>query len=291
MPFIAHPKLANRDRAAFTIVGQRKMDVLRQDFNELVANERTLAAKRRVARQHSTSRAALIALIGLIGSALLLVTLVVASIRSVARPVRRLSEAAQRLRAGEEVTVPESGSGELQALAASFNSMASELKRRERILENLSQVDALTGVANRRGFQIELPRALAAGNRNGWQTSLLMIDLDHFKAFNDEHGHLAGDALLRDAATNWLQELRISDTLARYGGEEFVVILPDCSLDSAFTIAERLRTAVPNGQSCSIGVASYMEGETPSDFTARADAALMSAKRHGRDRTHAVAAA
>jgi diguanylate cyclase (GGDEF)-like protein len=291
MPFIAYPRLEDRDRAAFTIVGQRRMNALRAQFNELVGTERSLAAQRRADSKSKTNRAVLIALIGLAGSSLVLIALVLAALRSVARPVRRLSEAAQRLRAGEAVTVPEEGAGEIKVLAASFNAMATELKQREQQLEGLSRIDPLTGVANRRAFEDELPRALAAAQRTQVPMSLLMIDLDRFKAYNDGRGHIAGDSFLKEVTARWQQELRLSDTLARFGGEEFAVILPNCTLDDAFGLAERLRRVVPDEQSCSIGVATCADTDSSSEFTARADAALMTAKRHGRDRTHAVATA
>ena len=291
MPFIAHPRLTNRDRAAFTIVGQRRMDALRAHFNELVATERRLAAHRRTDSKRKTSRAVLIALVGLAGSSVVLIALVLAALRSVARPVRRLSEAAQRLRAGEAVTVPEEGAGEIKTLAASFNAMATDLKRREQQLEGLSRIDPLTGVANRRAFEDELARAVATAQRTQVPMSLLMIDLDRFKAYNDGRGHIAGDTFLREVTARWQQELRLSDTLARFGGEEFAVILPNCTLDGAFSLAERLRRVVPDEQSCSIGVATCSRTDSSADFTARADSALMTAKRNGRDRTHAVATA
>ena len=291
MPFIAHPRLEDRDRAAFTIVGQRRMDALRAQFNELVATERSLAAQRRADSRSKTNRAVLIALIGLAGSSLVLIALVLTALRSVARPVRRLSEAAQRLRAGEAVTVPEEGAGEIKVLAASFNAMATELKQREQQLEGLSRIDPLTGVANRRAFEDELPRALSNAQRTMVPMSLLMIDLDRFKAYNDGRGHIAGDSFLKQVTARWQQELRLSDMLARFGGEEFAVILPNCTLDGAFGLAERLRRVVPDEQSCSIGVATCAPTDSSSEFTARADSALMTAKRHGRDRTHAVATA
>ena len=290
MPFIAHPRLARRDRTAFTIVGQRRMDTLRADFNRLVGIERTVAAQRRSDSNRRTHDAILIALVGLAGSTFVLIGLVWASLHLVARPVRRLSDAARRLTEGEALAVPEHGVGEIAQLAATFNRMSSELKRRELQLESLSRIDVLTGVSNRRGFEEELPRALAAALRTDVPMSLLMIDLDRFKEYNDGRGHIAGDNFLRHVTALWQEQLRLSDTLARYGGEEFAVILPNCTTDGAFGLAERLRSVMPDDQSCSIGVATACATDTPRDFTARADAALMTAKRHGRDRTHAVAA-
>ena len=110
-----------------------------------------------------------------------------------------------------------------------------------------------------------------------------MIDLDHFKRFNDEHGHPAGDRLLRDSADQWRDALRVTDFLARYGGEEFVVLLPDCSLADAQIVIERLRASTPAGQTCSAGIAVWERWESGEQLIARADGALYAAKGAGRD--------
>jgi len=115
-----------------------------------------------------------------------------------------------------------------------------------------------------------------------------MIDIDHFKQFNDLNGHAAGDRLLRSCALAWKSHLRPSDTLARYGGEEFAVLLPDCSLDDATSVLERLRKATPRGATASVGVAERTPGEAPADVLARADAALYLAKDTGRNRLRAA---
>jgi diguanylate cyclase (GGDEF)-like protein len=147
----------------------------------------------------------------------------------------------------------------------------------------LARTDSLTGVANRRAWDEELPRELARSARSGQPVSVALLDLDHFKAYNDEHGHQAGDRLLKAAAAAWESRLRKTDLLARYGGEEFAVLLPDCALDNAMEIAERLRTAQPEG-TCSIGVADWDGREDLSRLVARADRALYAAKAGGRDR-------
>jgi len=109
------------------------------------------------------------------------------------------------------------------------------------------------------------------------------IDLDNFKAFNDQHGHQAGDRLLKAAGAAWWANLRKADLLVRYGGEEFAVLLPDCGLDDAMAIAERLRTAQPEG-TCSIGVAEWVSNESVDELVRRADQALYAAKAGGRNR-------
>jgi diguanylate cyclase (GGDEF)-like protein len=150
----------------------------------------------------------------------------------------------------------------------------------------LARTDSLTGVANRRGWDEELPRELARAARSGQPMCVALLDLDHFKHYNDEHGHLAGDRLLKAAAAAWEHRLRKTDLLARYGGEEFAILLPDCDLGAAMEIAERLRTAQPEG-TCSIGVADWDGRQDGDALLARADRALYAAKAGGRDQCRA----
>ncbi|HET9435953.1 MAG TPA: diguanylate cyclase [Candidatus Limnocylindrales bacterium] len=152
-------------------------------------------------------------------------------------------------------------------------------------LEILARTDALTGLANRRGLEETLVAALAGSERTGEPLSVAMFDLDHFKRYNDERGHQAGDWLLRETAERWVAELRPADTLARYGGEEFIAILPACDAATAVAVADRLRALVPGGETTSAGVATWLPTETMSDLIARVDGALYRAKRRGRNRT------
>jgi diguanylate cyclase (GGDEF)-like protein len=152
-------------------------------------------------------------------------------------------------------------------------------------LEAVARTDDLTGLRNRRAWEEELPRELARAERDGGPLSVAMLDLDHFKRFNDDRGHQAGDRLLKQAAAAWGRRLRVIDVLARYGGEEFALALPGCGLEDALALVESLRSATPDGQTCSAGVASWDGREGPEDLLGRADRALYSAKRAGRDRT------
>jgi diguanylate cyclase len=154
-------------------------------------------------------------------------------------------------------------------------------------LEYLSRRDELTGLLNRRVLTEELERQLELSRLKQRPLSVVMLDMDHFKAYNDEHGHQAGDRLLRTAAAAWTAALRENDTIARYGGEEFVAILPDCTLEAGVAVAEQLRRALPAGVTCSAGVAALVNGASASDLIGRADRALYEAKRAGRDLTHA----
>jgi diguanylate cyclase len=152
-------------------------------------------------------------------------------------------------------------------------------------LRELARVDELTGLANRRAWAAELPRAMERSRRDGSPLSIAMIDLDHFKRFNDEFGHPAGDRLLKGASAAWRAALRQTDELVRYGGEEFAILLPGADCQEAASIIERLRPVTPAGQTFSAGIAKWDTLETSDELVARADQSLYRAKRHGRDRT------
>ena len=155
--------------------------------------------------------------------------------------------------------------------------------------KHAARVDALTMLPNRRGWDEELDRELARARRVQRPMCVAVIDLDHFKVFNDAHGHRAGDGLLRRAASSWKLAVRASDFIARYGGEEFAVLLPDCDLEEAITVIERLREVTPEGQTASAGVARWNRYESAEALIDRADFALYNAKRDGRDRVTAAA--
>jgi diguanylate cyclase (GGDEF)-like protein/PAS domain S-box-containing protein len=157
---------------------------------------------------------------------------------------------------------------------------------RERLLvevEALARSDALTGLPNRRTLEEQLPREMARALRAESDLCLALLDLDHFKAYNDTHGHLAGDEMLRRCAIAWDSELRGEDMIVRFGGEEFLVVLPDTRPDLAIEIVERLRAVTPPGQTCSAGIACWDLSESVEDLVDRADSALYRAKEAGRD--------
>ncbi|MFL5871204.1 MAG: diguanylate cyclase [Solirubrobacterales bacterium] len=155
-------------------------------------------------------------------------------------------------------------------------------------LQHMARTDDLTGLPNRRHWEEQLPRELSRAAREVQSVCVAMLDLDHFKDFNDRHGHQAGDRLLRTASAAWRQELRPYDILARYGGEEFSVILPGCGIDDGLRLVERLRAVTPEGESCSAGIAVWDGEEEAERLVGRADAALYGAKRAGRDRVVAA---
>ena len=151
-------------------------------------------------------------------------------------------------------------------------------------LAALARNDGLTGIANRRTWDHELSRACASARDDDQPLTVALLDLDHFKTFNDTNGHVMGDLVLKESAAAWQELLDGRGFVARYGGEEFTVLLPNTPLDAAEIILDRLRNAVSQGQTCSIGLARWDGFEDPDHLVARADEALYHAKRLGRNR-------
>jgi diguanylate cyclase (GGDEF)-like protein len=160
-----------------------------------------------------------------------------------------------------------------------------QVEAQSRQLRDLATIDELTGLPNRRAWSLDLPATMEHARIEETALAVAMIDLDHFKRFNDTYGHPAGDQLLRAAAINWRGHLRPVDRLARYGGEEFIVLLPVIDADDALVVLERLRVVTPSGQTFSAGVALWDRIESPAQLIARADRALYQAKTSGRNRS------
>ena len=161
-------------------------------------------------------------------------------------------------------------------------------------VKHLATVDALTGLSNRRTFEATLQREIARGIRTGAPLSLLLVDVDHFKRVNDQHGHPVGDEVLRHVGRVLATHGREEDLPARYGGEEFAVILPGCPPEEALGVAERLRVGIagcdaPVRVTASVGAASlHSNAGDAASLIQAADAALYEAKETGRDRTVAA---
>jgi diguanylate cyclase (GGDEF)-like protein/PAS domain S-box-containing protein len=150
-------------------------------------------------------------------------------------------------------------------------------------LQDIALTDELTRLPNRRRWHEDLEREMARARRSHNRLCVAMVDLDGFKAYNDTHGHQAGDELLQRTADAWLHVLRASDMLGRYGGDEFLLLLPDCPLEEALTVLDRVRTATPAELTCSIGLTSSVGDEDSDAVLGRADTALYEAKHRGRD--------
>lgn len=244
--------------------------------------------------------------------ALVIVTLVgFAATRQLLRPILLLSEGARRLSDGDlDVSLPVEGPDEIADLTGAFNEMAGRIRdgrrrleeardelartnesltRANEALEQLAITDALTGLFNRRHFQDSLDREIRRSVREHLPLTMVMIDLDHFKAFNDRYGHPAGDVELRRVSQQVLRAIRTTDSAFRYGGEELAVLLPGCPPQRALEVAEKIRDSVKSegehGTTISAGVACFPDDAHDADsLLGAADVALYSAKSAGRDR-------
>lgn len=161
--------------------------------------------------------------------------------------------------------------------------------------EQIANIDALTGAYNRRWLERIFERESTRSAFNKKPLCMLMLDVDHFKAYNDQHGHLAGDYALCLLAQTLSNQLRPKDSLTRYGGEEFIILLPEISIEEARNIGERLRQSLHHvssfhspigvlpGVTVSIGLAQMQPNDSLHSVIARADSALYQAKQQGRD--------
>ena len=185
----------------------------------------------------------------------------------------------------------------LEARLSASKKEITELRQNLEAVRSESLTDPLTALANRKYFDDALDKAIAQARANGEPLSLLMTDIDHFKAFNDNFGHLTGDQVLRLVATAAKQNVKGKDIAARYGGEEFAIVLPNTVLRSAITVADHIRRAVmtkelvrrSTGQhlgsvTISVGVATLQPSDTMQSLIQRADTCLYAAKRNGRNR-------
>jgi diguanylate cyclase (GGDEF)-like protein len=224
-------------------------------------------------------------------------------------PLTRLTDGAARVAGGDlSVAIPADPPREIGRLATMFNTMVTYLREaqeeltavnlalneRNVALETLSATDPLTGLHNRRRMRDALNAEVARHQRNGRPFSILMVDVDHFKKYNDTYGHPEGDGLLKKVGDILSSSLRTNDFAARYGGEEFLVLLPDQDQKGALEVAERIRQRISvetedaanqrKAVTASIGAATFPEaGRTANVLLSNADAALYRAKNSGRN--------
>src|SRR5919108_902203 len=158
---------------------------------------------------------------------------------------------------------------------------ANEIGRLVSRLEGLARTDPLTGIPNRRVWDEEVPSELERARRSGSPVCVAMLDLDHFKLYNDHNGHQAGDRVLKEVASAWQGAVRTTDLLARYGGEEFGLLLPACSTEDAIEVVKRVQQATPDDVTVSIGLASWDFRENATDLVRRADEAPYDAQAGG----------
>ncbi|QYF95126.1 sensor domain-containing diguanylate cyclase [Massilia sp. PAMC28688] len=170
------------------------------------------------------------------------------------------------------------------------------VNRFQRRLEKMATTDALTGLLNRQALTVLFRQSTLVSKRNGQPLSAILFDIDHFKSVNDRFGHLAGDSVIRQVAAIALEVVRESDLVTRWGGEEYLVLLGDCKLSKAITMAENLRRRVAEHDfglpgapviTISLGVAQHRDDESENAFFKRTDDALYGAKHGGRNYTNA----
>ena len=171
-----------------------------------------------------------------------------------------------------------------------------ELQRDLDLVRKEALTDGLTGLANRKAFDAEIRRFAEEAQNTGTGFTLALLDIDHFKSFNDNYGHQVGDQVLRLVARTLIEGVKGRDLASRFGGEEFAIILPDTEIPSGIRVADALRRAVAGKEvvnrnnneklgriTLSGGVAQYIPGERIDDLIARADAGLYTAKHNGRN--------
>ena len=237
--------------------------------------------------------AALLMLVGSMLFGLLSAVVVAVSLQyQVTRNIVNLTRVTNQFHAGNlDARIQIHSSHELGELGATFNEMAASVQRLNAELREQAIRDSLTGLYNRRYLDESLPRKLARSERDGTPTTLVMIDLDHFKEINDTHRHVVGDQLLRQLGHLLQLQSRTDDIACQFGGDEFIILLLDACLEQGAERAEAWRDAfatisvVYDGQSIcstlSTGVVEWIPGESPEDLFTHVDTALYSAKTWG----------
>ena len=209
----------------------------------------------------------------------------------IVRPLDGLTRGAAKVAAGDlEVDLPVAKGGEVAYLTEVFNDMVARLRSSRRELERLSVTDPLTGLNNRRRMMEVLEDEVRRSRRLDHTFAVLMADVDHFKQYNDQHGHPAGDEALKRVASVLREATRDVDFVARYGGEEFFVLMPELNAECAAEVAERIRARLAEEPlladevTVSFGVAEFpANGDSAETLISVADSVLYQAKKEGRD--------
>ncbi len=269
----------------------------------VVAEKERAKAYAQIVRLRNLTLALVVGLLLFIGLGAYLLSL------SMVRPLGQLTKGASKVAAGDlDVDLPVLSGNEVGYLTEVFNDMVArlrhgreqldaindKLRKKNKELHELSITDSLTGLYNRKHLMETLGKEVARSERHEHEFALLIIDIDHFKKYNDTYGHLAGDEVLSRLGSVFSESIRSCDYVARYGGEEFIVILPEIGPKEGVQAAERIRSRVaeesfgsdsePIVVTISVGVASYPKhGEDPEVIIKNADEALYKAKELGRD--------
>ncbi|MDX1458202.1 MAG: diguanylate cyclase [Marinobacter sp.] len=293
----APPIIQNNDEAQPLVRFERALDRLGADLGRLYADIQLANEQSHLQALAAVHRFDALAIAALLLSLLLGALGIWIINRSLIQSMNQLSEGAMRFADGDrhhhiEVRIPH----ELVGVADTFNAMRDTIISQQRELEAAALTDPLTGVHNRRYFDQALFQELRRAERFTSQFCLILLDIDHFKKFNDTYGHQQGDEVLKQVASLLQDAVRQVDVVCRYGGEEFVVIMPNCGLDQCRDAAERLRRVladlpIPLADDTMIAVTGSFGGAvypehaiTGEGLLRRADNAMYEAKRHGRNR-------
>lgn len=171
-----------------------------------------------------------------------------------------------------------------------------QLAKKNRDLATLSEIDPLTQLYNRRKIDLILAEALKTADPPHTQVALILLDIDHFKTYNDTYGHQVGDQIIQTVAEVLLQTARTNDSIGRWGGEEFILVCRETDIGASMTLAERLQSAIEETRlniksqvTCSFGVTSYRDGDSADSMLKRADEALYISKEQGRNQVTVMA--
>lgn len=268
-----------------TTVGPDKTGTITVGFSS-----RSIDAATEQSQNRLLATFALALLVGLLGA--------VSLAKAITRPIRELVDAARTVEEGNlDIAIEVQSRDELGALASEFNQMVVALKDSRDKLIQRANTDSLTSLYNHRHFQERLATELSRAERFGRPLSVVMLDIDNFKALNDTHGHPAGDHVLTEVAKLLLAHVRDIDVVARYGGEEFAFIMPETSVDEAKVACERVRVAIQrhcfagrDGETIpvtvSLGTAQYpIHSAEREGLIMAADLAMYQAKSMGRNRS------
>jgi len=302
--FLAEGGERAADSGDIKVLWQETSDILRELSDNISSRAISQAARfsTMIIEETNTARTTAFVSFGL--TLILLYVVLLLFYKAVAKPLLAITRGLQKVYGTREVVrLPPARLNELQAITQGveqLSRMMNELHRANTDLEILSTIDGLTGIGNRRQFDSRLDDEIRRARRRKTEIAVLLIDIDHFKTFNDTYGHQQGDRCLQQVArTISLLFRRPGDVVARYGGEEFGVILPETSLTGALAGAQRIGNAIAGLQivhtateggrlSVSIGVTAFApHGKSlPAEYVGLADMALYEAKRSGRNCVH-----